>query len=294
MKTVIIALTLFSIISCKKTGQLETTPSTPIEIQEITPSTDPADSLYFINETIREQERKTQLLKNEGLTTLEKVSPTLQEVVEPKTMHRETDDYLLDYTYPYLNEQINPSNKTFNDHITQNYLHTERTINEILEGNEMICDTLNMNRFRDKRIINYKLHNIKNDLVSILLYKENYYSGMLHATYMFDCINYNMKDQEFIYFDTFFIEGSEKMVLDVINSTIYDNMQAGDTYHECWKLLEADFARFKDHFIISGEHISFYLDDCIICPSHTGAYKVLVASSQLQQLIRSTHKSILY
>jgi hypothetical protein len=293
MKTIIIVFALLSIASCKQQVDEQKNPTKIIGIDEDAMPTNPADSMYFINEKIREEQLKSQLLKKEGLIAVENRIPALQGLVESRTIFKDTDDYLLDYTYPYLNESIDPGYQKFNEFFAKNYLNTERTINEILEDNEIICDTLSIPRFRDQRIINYKLKSAQNDLISILLYKENYYSGMLHSTYMFDCINYDTKNQEFIYFDNFFIEGSEKMVYDLINKNIFDKRFTSDIFADCWQLAPDDFIIYKNNFVISEDHIAFYLDDCIICPSYTGEYKVVLPVSQITHLIRTPYKSLL-
>ena len=294
MKTIIIIFfALLSISSCKQQVDEEKTPPQIIGVDEDAMHTNPADSMYFINKKIQEKQLRSQLLKKEGLIGVENSIPAIQGLVESKSIYKDADDYLLDYTYPYLNERIDPGYQKFNDFFAKNYLNTERTINEILEDNEIICDTLSIPRFRDQRIINYKLKSAQNNLISILLYKENYYSGMLHSTYMFDCINYDSKNQEFIYFDNFFIEGSEKMVYDLINKTIFDKRYTGDVYADCWQLSPDDFTIYKNNFVISENNIAFYLDDCIICPAYTGEYKVVIPISQITHLIRSHHKSLL-
>ena len=293
MKAIILIFALFPIASCKQQIDNSKISEEIIGIEEEAIPTNVPDSLYFIYKKIQEEQLRSQRLKKEGLIGTENVLPALKELVASKSIYKESDDYLLDYTYPYLNERIDSSFRTFNEFFAKNYLNTERTINDILEDYEIICDTLSIPRFRDQRIINYKLISAQNDLISILLYKENYYSGMLHSTYMFDCINYDTKNQEFIYFDNFFIEGSEKMVYDLINKTIFDKRFTSDIFADCWQLAPDDFIIYKNNFVISEDHIAFYLDDCIICPSYKGEYKVVLPVSQITHLIRTPYKSLL-
>ncbi|WP_213522796.1 RsiV family protein [Nonlabens sp.] len=293
MKAIILIFALFPIASCKQQIDNSKISEEIIGIEEEAIPTNVPDSMYFIFKKIQEEQLRSQRLKKEGLIGTENILPALKELVASKSIYKESDDYLLDYTYPYLNERIDSSFRTFNEFFAKNYLNTERTINDILEDYEIICDTLSIPRFRDQRIINYKLKSAHNDLISILLYKENYYSGMLHSTYMFDCLNYDSKNQEFIYFDTFFIEGSEKMVHDLINKTILDQSYPSGDYADCWQLSLDDFIIYKNNFVITNNHIVFYLDDCIICPYYTGAYKVAIPINKLNHLIRTHHKSLL-
>ncbi|MFT5752709.1 MAG: hypothetical protein ACI828_000335 [Flavobacteriales bacterium] len=285
MKIVLAALLLITSISCKQQSHEEN--KVPIlKNKESSLDPDSADSLYLTNDEIRHLQAESQVLKKEGLIATPRNIPALKEIVQSKKIYKEADEYLLDYTYPYLNEQINPKYKKFNDYMTESYLNVERTVNQILEDKELLCDTLNITRFRDKRIIDFKLNSVQNNLISILLYKENYYSGMLHSTYMFDCLNYDVKKEEFIYFDDFFMEGSEDMVFDLINDIIYEQIHSGEMYYDCWEISDRDFRAYKNNFVINDDNIAFYFDDCVICPSYTGQYSVVIPMRQIMHLIK--------
>lgn len=292
MKSILLFLSLIALISCKQTVDKDTTAPVNEMVNEVQTITTTKDTTYFDLEKTREIQAKNQLLKKEGLIAIKKDILGLQDLVISKTFFKEDDDYELDYTYPYLDETRNAGYKKFNNFMTLNYLNTERTINEILEDNEIICDTLSIPRYRDKRIIDFKIESTQNDMISILMYKENYYSGMLHSTYMFETINYDLRNQEFINFENFFISGSEEMVFNIINKTITDRMNNGDMYYDCWQMSMDDFMIYKNNFVISGENLAFYLDDCIICPSHTGEYKVLIPISELAHFIQRKNLSL--
>lgn len=289
MKAFIALFTILVLLSCKPESKKESVETIETTIEENTSQISAADSTYFDYEKLREEQAKSQLLKKEGLVTASQEIPALKDLIISKTIFKEGDDYELDYTYPHLNEEVNQDFKKFNDFMKTTYLNTELTINEILEDNEMICDTLSIPRYRDKRIIDYKVYNTQNDLISILMYKENYYSGMLHSTYMFETINYDLQDQEFVIFENFFIAGSEKMVFDIINKTITDQMNTGDMYYDCWQMTLEDFIIYKNNFVLTGNDMAFYLDDCIICPSHTGEYKVVLPISELMHFIQRSN-----
>lgn len=292
MKTFLIIVTILLLLGCKqKATQGPTLKNSTAE--ESVFDTDSADSVYFTEDEIRELQARSQALKKEGLIAIENSIPALEEIVQSKQVFKEADEYLLDYTYPYLNENSNPRYKKFNDYMSESYLNIERTVNEILEDKELLCDTLNIQRFRDKRIIDFKIHSTQNDLISILLYKENYYSGMLHSTYMFDCLNYDVKKQEFVYYNDFFIEGSEKKVFDLINQTIYDDIHSGEMFYDCWEISDSDFKAYKNNFVVNGDNIEFYFDDCIICPSYTGQYSVVIPIPEIMHLIKGYQRPLL-
>ncbi|RMB64118.1 DUF3298 domain-containing protein [Dokdonia sinensis] len=292
MKSLVITLALLSILSCKEQTSQIVDPLTE-ETTESILDPDSADSLYFTETEIRELQAKSQSLKKEGLLAIEDDIPTLQEAVQSKKIFKEADEYVLDYTYPYLNEEIDARYKKFNDYMAESYLNIERTVNQILEDKELLCDTLRIQRFRDKRIIDFKLHSTHNNLISILLYKENYYSGMLHSTYMFDCLNYDVNKQEFITYNDFFLEGSEKMVFDLINQTIYDDIHSGEMYYDCWEISDMDFRAYKNNFVVNGDNIEFYFDDCVICPSYTGQYSVIIPIPEIMHLIKGYQRPLL-
>lgn len=292
MKSLVITLALLSLLSCKEQTSQIVEPLTE-ETTESILDPDSADSLYFTETEILELQAKSQSLKKEILIAIEDDISTLQEAVQSKKIFKEADEYVLDYTYPYLNESVDGRYKEFNDYMAESYLNIERTVNQILEDKELLCDTLNIQRFRDKRIIDFKLHSTQNNLISILLYKENYYSGMLHSTYMFDCLNYDVKKQEFITYNDFFLEGSEEMVFDLINQTIYDDIHSGEMYYDCWEISDKDFKAYKNNFVINGDNIEFYFDDCVICPSYTGQYSVVIPIPEIMHLIKGYQRPLL-
>lgn len=292
MKIVFTTLTILLLLSCKQHLEESIVPkNTNTENSALDP--DSADSIYFTDKDIRELQAKSQLVKKENLLAIEDDLPALQEAVQSMKLYKEADEYVLDYTYPYLNEDIDRRYKTFNDYMSESYLNIEQTINQILEDKELLCDTLKIKRFRDKRIIDFKVHATQNNLISILLYKENYYSGMLHSTYMFECLNYDVKKQEFITYNDFFLEGSERMVFDLINQTIYDDIHSGEMYYDCWELSDTDFRAYKNNFVINGDAIEFYFDDCVICPSYTGQYSVVIPILEIIHLIKGFQKPLL-
>lgn len=293
MKTYISIITLLLLLGCKreKSTEILQQPFEPKE--ESLLDSEAADSLYFTDKDLLQIRAKSQSIKKEAFIAIPDDRAILQAVVESRKVYEEADEYVLDYTYPYLNEEVNAGYKKFNDYMDESYLNLERTVNEILEDKELLCDTLKIKRFRDKRIIDFKLHANDRNLVSILLYKENYYSGMLHSTYMFDCLNYNVEKEEFIYFDDFFVEGSEKKVFNLINQIIYDRIHSGEMYYDCWEISDTDFRAFKNNFVINDHAIEFYFDDCIICPSYTGQYSVVIPLAEIMHLIQRYQQPLL-
>ncbi len=288
MKTLIIGLIFLSFIACKKetSPQKATDPKETETEQKIEDQSSKDSLVVFSEEHLELNQEKTKSIKKERLVRAKDDKVQLQELVVSKKFYKDEDLYVLDYQYPYLNEKIDQGYKVFNDFIIENYLNLEKTENQILEDKELLCDTLKINRYRDKRIIDYKIYNVKNDLISVVLYKENYYSGMKYSTYLFDCINFNLKKQNFIYFDDFFEPGSEEIVYETINAIIKEGITSGELYYDCWELSEGDFKAYKNNFVVDDNMIKFYFDDCIICPSYTGTYSIEVPITKIMHLLK--------
>lgn len=287
MKTLITCFILISFISCKK----EVSTKQPLEQKEteteqITQEKTTSTTSFFSEENLELNQEKTKSIKKQRLIKAEDDKVQLQELVISKNFVKDEDLYILEYRYPYLNEKIDSNYAVFNDFITENYLNIEKTENQILEDKELLCDTLKINRFRDKRSIDYKIYSVKNDLISVVLYKENYYSGMLHSTYLFDCVNFDLKNHDFIYFDDFFETGSDDEVFTTINTIIMEGIDSGELFYDCWELSKGDFKAYKNNFVINDNTVEFYFDDCVICPSYTGTYSIEIPIKDIMHLIK--------
>ncbi len=288
MKNLIASFILICLIGCKPKTPLEPTTKTiePSSQQNINNESHENFTSTFSEEQLEFDKEKTKSIKRKQLIESQDDQLRLQELVISKKFYKDEDLYVLDYQYPYLNEEIYSENRVFNTYIKENYLDVEKTENQILEDKELLCNTLKINRFRDKRIIDYKIYSTKNDLISVVLYKENYYSGMKYSTYLFDCLNFDLKRGEFIYFDTFFENRSEEQVYTIINTIIKENINSGELYYDCWELSKGDFNAYKNNFVIDDDMIKYYFDDCVICPSYTGTYYIEIPISKIMHLLK--------
>ncbi len=287
MKTLISCFIILSLIACKK----EASSQKPTDIKKIETksqkNTESTDTELFFSEEIQEYDKeKTKSIKKQRLLKAQDDKAKLQELVISKAFYKEEDLYVLDYKYPYLNENIDAYYSVFNTVIKENYLNIEKTENQILEDKELLCDTLKTNRLREKRIIDYKIYNVNDKLLSVVLYKENYYSGMRYSTYLFDCINFDLNTHEFVYFDDFFKTGSQEEVFSIINELIKEGINSGELYYDCWEISEGDFKAYKNNFVMDDDVIKFYFDDCIICPSYTGTYSVTIPITRIMHVLK--------
>lgn len=277
-------LLLISLFSCKNESKLES----PIVIDEKVSITSKilSDSTIILNKDIDVSKALSVELKQKNLIERMDERSELQELIIEKKYFKEKDAYTIDFTYPLLNEKLKPTNVNFNEYINDYYVDIIGTEAGILEDKALICDTIGTNRFREKRYIDYKIYNVNDQLVSILFYKENFYSGTLHPTYSFDCMNFDLNRGVFMNYEDFFIVGSEDEFTDILNEAISKQVMKGDMYYDCWELTNDDFFEHKDNFVVNETYVEYYFDDCVMCPSYTGSYSIQIPVIQLLSVLR--------
>ena len=218
---------------------------------------------------------------------LNKAKNRPDKLVIRKHLYKENDFYILDYTFPYLNDQIHKSYEAFNIFIEEHYLNIKRTAGEILEDKELLCDTLKMELGREKRVINYKLHFTKDDLLSLVIYKENHYAGAIPPNNSFSALNFDLNTGKFLDYDDFFQRDSEQEVLLKINEIIKRAIISGEMFYDCWQISSQDFEIYKSNFVVNDTTIEFYFDDCIMCPVYTGIYSLEMPKWELKEALKS-------
>ena len=245
----------------------------------------PFDSLYTNND-LELKKTKAITIKRQNLIDKKDDKVELDELVIHKTFKKDEDLYLIDYKYPYLNENLKESYHNFNEYLEETYMDIAGVEASILEDKEMFCDTLRINRFKEQRLVDYKLYNLNETLISVLFYKENYYSGTLHPTYSFDCLNFDLERSVFMNYEDFFDEGTEEEMTKILNEVISEQISEGDMYYDCWEISFDDFFEYKNNFVINDYNIEYYFDDCVICPSYTGTYSVVILLERLLPILR--------
>ncbi len=210
----------------------------------------------------------------------------LEKLLVDKDFFKETDFYVLDFQYPYLNQNLKPTHVNFNEHISKKYLNIKEVEAQILEDKELLCDTLRIHQIREKRIVNYKIYNVNEQLVSVLFYKENYYSGAMHPSFTFDCLNFDLERGVFMKYEDFFSQGSEEELRKIINELIFERIKSGDMFYDCWEITQDDFFRYKNNFVVDDKSVEFYFEDCVICPAYTGEYSIIVPIEKLMPVLR--------
>ena len=282
MRHFIILLILASITGCKedlKEEQVNTVDSTKLVAKSID-SLEPVEYSPQLERELSIEKKQMEFVK------LKDEREELEALIFEKNFLKEEDLYTLDFRYPLLNENLKPSHVNFNEYINEHYVDILGTEAGILEDIELICDTIRTNRQREKRFIDYKIYNVNDQLVSILFYKENFYSGTLHPTYSFDCMNFDLNRGVFMNYEDFFIEGSEEEFRDILNDIVEEKIEKGEMYYDCWKISENDFFDYKDNFVLNDTYVSYYFDDCVICPSYTGSYSVEIPLVKLLPVLK--------
>lgn len=235
-----------------------------------------------------ETKRVTFDMKRLELVQKEDQKSQLEDLLISQSIKKETNDYIIDFEYPYLNENINPTYKKFNDYIQTTYLDTKAIERQIMEE-KRLCDSLGIPKETEMRIIEFKVYKISDKLLSVLFYRENHYTGAAHPSYTFDGVNFNMKDGSIMGYDDIFVSGSEAEVRDIFNEELREKINSGEMYYDCWEISSDDFHNSKDTFVMHDKAIEFYLDDCVICPSYTGTYSIEIPIEKLTPLLQNSN-----
>ncbi|NNE32208.1 MAG: DUF3298 domain-containing protein [Winogradskyella sp.] len=224
-------------------------------------------------------------LKQKQLIEKEDESQELETLIIEKSYNVEKEDYIINFKYPQLNTSYKPTNINFNDFINDYYVNISKTESDILESRQL-CDSIEATKFREERSIDYKIYNVNDQLVSVLFYKENFYSGAMHPSYSFDCFNFDLNRGVFMMYEDFFNQGSEEELVGIINETINTQISKGDMYYDCWEVSSDDFFIAKNNFVLNDTFVEYYFDDCVICPSYTGTYSIELPLTDLLTVLK--------
>lgn len=279
-----ISLFLFAlIISCKKDVKnetIETIIETPIETNKET-----IDSAIVSTPDLKQNKSISIELKQKKLIEKKDEKKELEKLILDKKFLKVKTDYTLDFTYPQLNEKLNNKYVNFNEYINDYYVDIAGTEADIL-ASKQLCDSITLKDFNEKRLINYKIYNVNDDLISVVFYKENFYSGALHPSYSFDCMNFDLNRGVFMTYEDFFLKGTEEEFVSLLNEEINSKINEGELYYDCWELSQDDFFQAKNNFVLNETYVEYYFDDCVMCPSYTGSYSVKIPLVKLLSVIK--------
>jgi hypothetical protein len=283
MKNILISLSiLLLLLGCKDDPKKELPDETLME--EFDPTL--SDTVSGIENDMDLQKRIDVEIRKKTLVERKDERDELEELIISKQFLRDEDLYTIDFKYPYLNENLKESYVNFNEYIAETYLDIANVEAQILEDKELLCDTLRINKYREKRYVDYKIYNVNEKLVSVLFYKENFYSGTLHPSFTFDCLNFDLGRSVFMNYEDFFIEGSEEELRKILNEILVAKIESGEVYYDCWGISEEDFFEYKDNFVVDDKMVEYYFDDCVICPTYTGNFSVEIPLEDLLPVLR--------
>ena len=282
MKYLTIILVFTLLFSCKMDTKAE-----PIKRvnENIESPLEKIDSIVTTDIDIKENKSISIELKQKKLINKKDKKQELEALIIEKKYLKEKTDYTIDFTYPQLNEKLNPRYINFNEYINDYYLDITGTEADILE-NKLLCDSIALKTFKEHRLINYKVYNVNDALVSVVFYKENFYSGTLHPSYSFDCMNFDLNRGVFMTYEDFFLEGTEEEFTTLLNEEINNKIGKGELYYDCWELSIDDFSKSKNNFVLNETYIEYYFDDCVMCPSYTGSYAIKIPLVNLLSVIK--------
>lgn len=284
--TFILLILLFS--SCKNDKRQDQINDVEETTQENSSS---QDSVFKLNRDMEFLDKSISIgIKQKELIEKKDGRSEFRQLIHDKKQVINHKDYSINFTYPQLNESLKPSNKNFNDFMNDYYVNVSKTISEI-EASKSLCDSIAAKTFREERFVDYKIYIVNERLVSVLFYKENFYSGAMHPSYSFDCFNFDLNKGAFMKYEDFFVQGSEDELLDIINKKITDNIQKGDLYYDCWELSSPDFFSSKNNFVLNETYLEFYFDDCVMCPSYTGTYSIELPLVELLSVLKKSNSS---
>lgn len=284
MKYLFPIITLILLVGCKNDStKNEITDQEDIELEETVNTLDRKDVDLDL-------QIKSLNLKRRELTEKKDGKAELESMLISKSYYKEGEWYTMDFKYPYLDEKINPHFENFNEYISKYYLDA-KGVEKQIEEEQRLCDSLGIPRQNEKRIVEYKIHNLNDRLISVLFYKENHYTGAAHASYTFETLNFDLDRSVFMNYEDFFNEGSEEELQEILNELLKQKINSGEMYYDCWTISDDDFFESKNNFVINDLMVEYYFDDCVICPSYTGTYSIQIPLEKLKPVLRRNKRN---
>lgn len=291
MKYPYFAIVLLLLLNCKNDKSQDNVQETDT-IEQTEPLA--TDTIPLLDRTDTDLDRSISIeIKQKKLIEKKDERDQFQNLILNKSYLKDQKDYRINFKYPLLNESLKPTYVNFNNFMNDYYVNVSKTISEI-EQNKLLCDSITAKTFREERFIDYKIYGLNDQLLSVLFYKENFYSGAMHPSYSFDCFNFDLNSGVFMTYESFFSEGSEDELLDIINDKINKKMAIGELYYDCWELSSSDFFESKNNFVINDTYLEFYFDDCVVCPSYTGTYSIQLPLVDLLSVLKKSNSNPLF
>jgi len=243
----------------------------------------------IINDSTTVELDKQELQQNVKINPIksdEDDSNFIKDYVVHKQLYKKTDNYIIDFFYPQLDENYNPKFELFNDFIENELIQLSRVEQDLLESQELLCDTLQYKPIREHRIAEYKIYQQKETHISVLFYLENHYAQTKTAYYTFQTVNFDKIEGKLLHFEDYFLPGTLCEVHQILNFEIRTQINNGDLFYECFEVSLEDFKIAKNDFVINDDHFIFYFNDCVMCPSFVGTYSIEIPLEKLKPVLQ--------
>ncbi|WP_442267581.1 RsiV family protein [Tenacibaculum sp. ZS6-P6] len=231
-------------------------------------------------------EELNQNIKIEAIISDLDDSNEIKDHILHKQLYKETANYIIDFCYPHLNEKYNPKFEVFNEFVENELIQLSKMEQDILESQELLCDTLKTKPIREHRIAEYKIYQQKETHISVLFYLENHYAQTKAAYYTFKTVNFDKINGKLLNFEDYFLQGSLSEVHNILNSEIKTQIAKGDLFYECFEVSLDDFEIAKNDFVINDDQLIFYFNDCVMCPSFVGTYCIEIPLEKLKPVLK--------
>lgn len=210
----------------------------------------------------------------------------VQKYLESRRFRKETENYIIDFCYPYLKESVSPKFKLFNDHVMNDLLKLPEIEKNIIESQELLCDTSNVKLNNEHRTADYKIFLQNEKELSVLFYLENHYTNTKATYYTFKTVNFDIVNGKLLSFNDFFNTEDTAEVLDIVNIEISNSIRNGDMFYECFTVNEEDFEKAKNDFVFKDNSIIFYFNDCVMCPAFVGTYEIEIPLERFKPILK--------
>ena len=214
----------------------------------------------------------------------------VQKYLESRRFRKETEGYIIDFCYPYLKENLDVKFKLFNDHVKNDVLKLPEIEQNIIESQELLCDTSNVKLNSEHRVADYKVFLQNEKELSVLFYLENHYTHTKSTYYTFKTVNFDIKKGKLLNFEDFFDEDDTQEALDIINMEISTSIRNGDMFYECFTVSKEDFDNAKNDFVFKDNSIIFYFNDCVMCPAFVGTYEIEIPLERFKPILKKEIK----
>lgn len=286
LKNMAFCFLLMFVMSCKKDkpSSVKKEPTPNITVEQDTLTDEDVKRIHL-------ELKKEKALPKEVITIIKSKDDDelATDFLQKKTFFKETNDYKIDFTYPYLNEKFDPKFEVFNSYINDEVANYKSIIKEIEQEHRVLCDSLVNPDLKELRKVEYKVYLQDQWHLSILFYKLNYYKGAIKPTTHFSTLNFDKIHGKILTYDDYFSKGSEEDLLSIINEKITSNIELGKMSNNCFAIEVEDFMRNKNNFVVNDDSVFYYFNDCVMCDASSNTYSIEIPLEKLLPVFKQSN-----